>query len=155
STVSSGIFPRMLRTRGFGDPCRPPTSRELSACATGRSPDGKYSADEPNKRGGPSVFPFTRPLIALAPLIALTAPPAAQDTRPTITPANASRLRPIGEVPRDARRMVWGPGDGRLALLGWETPVEVLDARTLRPMQRLAADRRLVDFAATADGNTV
>src|SRR5262249_24920404 len=39
--------------------------------------------------------------------------------------------------------------------LGWETPVEVLDARTLRPMQRLAADRRLVDFAATADGNTV
>jgi WD40 repeat protein len=105
------------------------------------------------------MSPLTRLLVPLATLFVLAAAVAAPvppEKPPTpITPANASRVRPVGEVPRDVWRIVWGPGAGRISLLGWETPVEVLDSRTLKPVRQIAADRKLVQFAAAADGNIV
>jgi WD40 repeat protein len=104
------------------------------------------------------MLPFTRPLALFASLVLLSAITAApvERTRPTpITPENAADVHPIGEIQQDARRVVWGPGVGRLSLIGWETPVEVLDARTLKPLRRVAADRKLIDFAVAPNGNTV
>jgi WD40 repeat protein len=75
--------------------------------------------------------------------------------RPPITAANARRIAEIGAVARDARRIVWGPGGGRVSFLGWETPVEVLDADTFKPVRQIAADRRLIQFTAAADGRLV
>jgi WD40 repeat protein len=41
-----------------------------------------------------------------------------------------------------------------LTLHGWEAPVEVLDPVTFRPLRKIADGRRLVHFAASADGKT-
>jgi WD40 repeat protein len=104
------------------------------------------------------MLPSTRALTVFASLAALATVTAApvERVRPTpITPANASHVRRIGEVPQDVWRLVWGPGAGQVSLLGWETPVEVLDLRSLKPLRRIAAGRKLIHFAAAADGNTV
>jgi WD40 repeat protein len=109
--------------------------------------------------GGPAVCKVTYPvagLIAPAVLATAVAAPAPQEKpSPPITPANAAKVRQVGELPRDVHQIVWGPGDGRVSLLGWETPVDVLDIKTLKPVRQIAADRRLIHFAAAADGNTV
>jgi WD40 repeat protein len=84
----------------------------------------------------------------------------AQDTRSeavngvTITVTNAAKVARIGEIAYDAYRIVWGPGDGLVSLHGWETPVEVWDITTLKPVRQIAAAKRLVNFSAAADGNS-
>ena len=94
-------------------------------------------------------------VLALALAAAATAAPAPTSGRlAPITPATAARLRPIGEVPQEVFRIVWGPGRGRFTLVGWQTPAEVFDLDTLRPVRTLGADRKLIQFAA-AGGDTV
>jgi WD40 repeat protein len=86
----------------------------------------------------------------------VTAAPAPPIKLPTpITPANVDRIRPVGEIQRDVRSIVFGPGARRIALHGWETSVDVLDAGTLQPVRQIAADQKLVHFTAASNGDTV
>lgn len=95
-------------------------------------------------------------LIAVSLFTAAEAAPILPD-KPLIriTAENASRVCKVGELARDVFRIVRGPGPGRIAVLGWETPVEVLDARSLARMRHLAPGRRVVGFASASDGRTV
>jgi YD repeat-containing protein len=62
----------------------------------------------------------------------------------------------VGEIPLDARRLVWGPGAGVLAVIRWEKPVAFLDAGTFEPLPRksLTADG-VTEFDASRDGKAV
>jgi WD40 repeat protein len=104
------------------------------------------------------VFPFSRSLVALAAfavaMVSLAAVPP-EEPPPPIDAANAARVRPLREMQLDVWRIVWGPGEGRLSLLGWETPVRVWDARTLTPVRRISSDRRLIAFAASPKGDFI
>jgi WD40 repeat protein len=97
--------------------------------------------------------------LAAAALLALAtfalAVPLGADPPPAISPANAERVRAVGELPRDAWEVVWGPVPGQLSLVSWEKPVQVLDAATFRPARALAAGLRVVHFAVAPGGNTV
>jgi WD40 repeat protein len=102
---------------------------------------------------------MSRLLAAVTPVLlfaAVTAAPAPPFKPPTpITPANVAHIRPVGEISRDVRSIVFGPETRRIALHGWETAVDVLDADTFQPVQKIAADEKLIHFAVAADGQTV
>jgi WD40 repeat protein len=68
--------------------------------------------------------------------------------------SNAEKVRVIRELPRDASEMVW-MRNGQLALHGWEESVEVLHPVSLRPVRKIAQRKRLVHFAASADGQSI
>jgi WD40 repeat protein len=97
--------------------------------------------------------------LVLAALVALadqgTGAPVPIRARPAISAANAARLHKVAELPRDAWEVVWGPRRTQVSLLGWERPVEVLDASTFRPVRQIGAGRRPIHFAASRDGQTV
>jgi WD40 repeat protein len=89
----------------------------------------------------------------------MTPPPGAQPPpekpRPAIAVANAAQVGLVTRLPRDIRKVAWGPITGRIALLGAETPIEVLDADTLALRQTIGAGRPIVNFAFSPDGQTV
>jgi WD40 repeat protein len=105
------------------------------------------------------MTPFPGPRVALAAfaaaLVSAAAAPPDEPQLPPIDAANAAQVRPLREMQRDVWRIVRGPGEGRLSLLGWETPVEVYDATTFKPVRRIAGGLRLVHFAASAKADLV
>jgi WD40 repeat protein len=79
--------------------------------------------------------------------------PLREKPRPAITAANAEQVRALDEIPRDVWKIVWGPRRDEVSFLGWQQPVEVLDAAAFKPVRKLAAEKRLIHFAASPDGN--
>ena len=67
---------------------------------------------------------------------------------------NAAKVKVIGKIPRDAYELVWMPNH-LLALHGWEEPVEILDPKTFLSVRKIAEGKRVVHFAASADGETI
>jgi WD40 repeat protein len=74
------------------------------------------------------------------------------ELRPVISADNAARVRKVRQLPRDVWQIVWGPRRWQVSLLGWEQPVEVLDAETFRPVRQIGTGAQLVHFAVSADG---
>ncbi len=81
-----------------------------------------------------------------------TAAPVPQP-KPTISVETAKKVVQVGEMPRDVWELVW-VARKELTVHGWEAPVEVLEPVTFRPLRKIADGRRLVHFAASADGKT-
>jgi WD40 repeat protein len=76
--------------------------------------------------------------------------------REPITPTNVTKLRRLGEIPNDdIFKLVYSPDRTRVALVGWETPVDVREAVTLWPVRTIGADRKLIQFAFSPDGRHV
>jgi WD40 repeat protein len=92
-------------------------------------------------------------LAFLAAVMAAPAPPVKPS--PPITRENAARLRPVGQIPRDAWQLVWGPGRSRLALIGWKTAVELFDPVALESTKVIGENRNLIHFAIAVDGHTI
>jgi WD40 repeat protein len=90
-------------------------------------------------------------LVVLTPLItAVPVPPS----KPAISVSNAAKVTLLNETPLDACELVWTP-KGQLAVHGWEEAVEVLNPATLISVGKIAEGKRLVHFAACADGKTI
>jgi WD40 repeat protein len=64
-------------------------------------------------------------------------------------------LKPVGELDKDVWRIIWGPQPGEAILLGWEKPAEVIDDRTYKPGKALAAGKKPIHLAVSADRETV
>jgi WD40 repeat protein len=93
----------------------------------------------------------TGTVLGLAAFAALASAAPAPAPKPVISVETAKRVVRVGEIPRDVWELVW-VARKELTLHGWEAPVEVLDPVTFRPLREIAAGRRLVHFAASADG---
>jgi WD40 repeat protein len=91
------------------------------------------------------------PLLILAVAAAAPVPPL-KPPQP-ITPANAEQVRKISEIQRYVWRIVWGPGAQRVSFQRWHTGVEIFDSKTLKPLNKIATDKKLVDFACADDGH--
>jgi WD40 repeat protein len=92
-------------------------------------------------------------LVALAPFS--WGAPVPIRHRPAISAGNAAKIVKVAELPRDVWQIVWGPLSSQVSLLSWESSVEVLDARSFRPVRKFGAGRRLIHFAFSRDGQTV
>ena len=95
----------------------------------------------------------TRSVLALTLFAALAPAAPLPPPKPAISVESAKTVVQVGEIPRDVWELVW-VANKELTLHGWEAPVEVLDPVTFRPLRKIADGRRLVHFAASADGKT-
>jgi WD40 repeat protein len=94
-----------------------------------------------------SLIAFT--LLAAGPLVAAPLP---KDNRPVIAPDNVARLKPVAEFDHDVYRIVWGPGNGQVAILSFRQPTDVFDDGTLKLVKTPATGRRLIHMAVARDG---
>jgi WD40 repeat protein len=96
-------------------------------------------------------------LLALTTALAASAAPAPriEPAAPPLTPDNVAKLQPVGEIPIDGWELVWGPKGGELSILQWLGPVDVLDAKTFKPLRKLAGDRQLAHVAFARGGDLV
>jgi WD40 repeat protein len=87
------------------------------------------------------------------PLLVLAAPaPRAEKAASALTPESVARLEPVGEIAIDGWKLVWGPNGGELSILEWEGDVQVFDARTLKPIRKIAQGRKLTHVAFARGG---
>ncbi|HVK14161.1 MAG TPA: hypothetical protein VM597_35800 [Gemmataceae bacterium] len=89
-------------------------------------------------------------LLFAAPVAA--APLVKEKAAPPITPRNADTVREIASIPRDASRFDFVPNTGEPAVMPWEGEIEVFDPKTLQPVRKLAAGKKLVNFSFSRDG---
>jgi WD40 repeat protein len=66
---------------------------------------------------------------------------------------NLQQLRELKVLQHDAYRLDWIPVSNALAVTPLEGEIEVFDPRSLKPIRKLAAGRRLVEFAFSRDGD--
>lgn len=73
--------------------------------------------------------------------------------RPPITRENVHELEVIGRIARDVWEIDWSRDGGRVAMLGWERPAEIFEAKTLIHYRTLVADKKPIHFAFSPDEN--
>src|SRR5688572_11176707 len=89
----------------------------------------------------------------LIPFLAFAAPaPRTEKAAPALTPDSVARLEPVGDIAIDGWRLVWGPNAGELSILEWEGDVQVFDARSLKPLRKIAQGRKLTHVAFARGG---
>src|SRR5262245_2052534 len=89
-------------------------------------------------------------------LFASAAPaPRVEPAPPPLTPDNVAKLQPVGEIPIDGWELFWGPKGGEFSILQWRGPVDVPDAKTFKPLRKVAADRQLAHIAFARGGDLV
>ena len=81
--------------------------------------------------------------------------PLPKDPTPVISAESVGRLKPVSELEKDVWRIVWGPQPGEATLLGWDRPAEVIDDRTYKLGRALAAGKKPIHMAVSADRETV
>src|SRR5262249_26253692 len=59
-----------------------------------------------------------------------------------------------GELPRDVVDIVWGPKAGQVSFVGWQKPVEILNAATFEPVRKVGTENG-ISFATSKDENIV
>lgn len=93
-------------------------------------------------------------ILMLSVLTSLVAAAPAPPRKPAISVKNAAKVTSLHDIPRDAFELVWMP-KGQLALHGWEESIEILNPLSFRSMRKMVEEKRLVHFAASADGETI
>jgi hypothetical protein len=63
-----------------------------------------------------------------------------QFNRPPITRDNIHQVEAVSQFAKDVWEIEWSRDGGRVAMLGWEQPVEIYEAKTLIHYRTLAAD---------------
>ena len=66
---------------------------------------------------------------------------------PVITQKNVTKMRLVGELDEDVRRIVRSPDGKRIVFVHWEAPVRILDGKTLRQLDTFTTDRGPIHFA--------
>lgn len=71
-----------------------------------------------------------------------------QFRRAALTPANLGSLRRVAlHVDSKVWQIAWSPERDRIALVGWETPVEIRDSFSLAKIETLGVGRKIIGFA--------
>lgn len=78
-----------------------------------------------------------------------------QSQRQVVTPGNVAKLSRVGTLHKDIYEVAWSPERDRVALLGWEEPVEIRDAISFRPLETIGAGRKLIHFAFSPSPDVV
>src|SRR5262249_1389230 len=69
--------------------------------------------------------------------------------------ANAADLKPLRELPGYVWELAWWPKRDELAVLSWESPIQVLNGTTGKPLRKLGEDKRLIHFSCRPDGDMI
>jgi WD40 repeat protein len=64
-----------------------------------------------------------------------------------ITVENANQVVRLTELPQDVWEIVFGPKPRQVIFLDWEKAADVFDAKTLKPIGKIGADKRLIHIA--------
>jgi dipeptidyl aminopeptidase/acylaminoacyl peptidase len=75
----------------------------------------------------------------------------AQYHHPRITGSNVDKLQVVSRIDTDIGEIEWSPDGRRVALLGWEQPAEIREAKTLFHYRTLAANKKPIHFAFSPD----
>ena len=68
--------------------------------------------------------------------------------RESISPANVKHLSPVARLDKDdIWRIAWSRDRGRMGVVGWEKPVEVRDAISLKLLETIGEGKKIVHFA--------
>jgi WD40 repeat protein len=102
------------------------------------------ATSRPRRRWRFYQFSLRTFLLAVA-LIAIVI--ATQYRRTKITTGDLDRLELVAEVTREAFEIVWSPDRTRVAVHGWERPVEILDAQSLETVDTFGEGKKIVHFA--------
>ncbi|HWB12330.1 MAG TPA: hypothetical protein VG826_24100 [Pirellulales bacterium] len=70
---------------------------------------------------------------------------------PRITASNVDKLHVVSRIASDVWEIEWSPDGRRVALLGWEQPVQIHEAKTLFHYRTLLADKKPIHFAFSPD----
>ena len=73
--------------------------------------------------------------------------------RPRITADNIDKLDVVSRIASDVWEIEWSRDGSRVALLGWEQPAAICEAKTLIHYRTLAADKKPIHFAFSPDAN--
>lgn len=73
--------------------------------------------------------------------------------RPRITSDNIDQLDVVSRIASDVWEIEWSRDGSRVALLGWEQPAAIYEAKTLIHYRTLAADKKPIHFAFSPDEN--
>lgn len=68
---------------------------------------------------------------------------------------NLSDLRLRERIDIDAWKVVWNTDGRRVAIVGWEKPVQIFDAATLWKIRTIGEGKKIIHFAFSADENIV
>lgn len=75
--------------------------------------------------------------------------------RERLSIANITELKQRERIDVDIWKVVWTPDGQRVALVGWEKPVQILDGTTLWKMQTIGEGKAIIHFAFSPDDDTV
>lgn len=78
-----------------------------------------------------------------------------QSRRVSLAPGNVASLSEVASLDEDVWEIAWSPERDRMALLGWEKPAEIRDSLSLKKLETIGADKRLVHFAFSPDCGVV
>ena len=71
-----------------------------------------------------------------------------QSRRELISYRNAARLMPVAKLEKNGiRRIAWSRNRDRMGIVGWETPVELRDAVSLKLLETIGDRKKIIDFA--------
>lgn len=68
---------------------------------------------------------------------------------------NLSQLQERERIDLDIWKVVWSPDGGRIALVGWEQPVEIRDSVTLWRTRTIGEGKKIIHFAFSPDKDIV
>lgn len=80
---------------------------------------------------------------------------ATQYRRSGLSPSNVTAMRRVAQLDAAVREVEWSPDRSRLALLGWEKPVEICDTVSLGLRETFGEARKLIHFAFGPRGDVV
>ncbi len=75
--------------------------------------------------------------------------------REPLSVENLSQLQKRERIDLDIWKVVWSPNGRRIALVGWETPVEIRDSVTLWRMKTIGKGKKIIHFAFSPDEDVV
>jgi WD40 repeat protein len=71
-----------------------------------------------------------------------------QYRREFISPSNVASLTTVAQLPKnDIWRIAWSRNRDRMGVVGWETPVEVRDAVSLKLLETIGDGQKIIHFA--------
>lgn len=71
-----------------------------------------------------------------------------QFRRATLSPTNVGNLRRVAVlIHRKLWKIAWSPERDRIAVIGWETPVEIRDSFSLAKIETLCPGKKVIGFA--------
>lgn len=78
-----------------------------------------------------------------------------QSRRSVLTPQNVAAMTEVASLDEEIFDIAWSPGRDRVALVGWEKPVEIREALSLRKIETIGEGQKLIHFAFSPEKGVV